>query len=154
MLALKWDNTLGKARLAKDDLGALVTDESLETPVLISLFTDSEASSQEIRTASLDRQQGWWADADALREPGARRMGSKLWLLSRGKTTLETCRRVEGYCKEALAWLVDAGIVSSIAVVASRPRIGVVAIDLTLTRPSKLLPAYRRLWEIRHDAFL
>lgn len=154
MLRLEWDFKVGKARLVKDELGALATDESLETPVLLSLFTDAEASQQEIQAAGLGRQQGWWADADSLREPGTRRMGSKLWLLSRGKTTLETCRRVEGYVKEALAWLIDAGIVSSIAVVASRPRIGIVAIDLTLTRPSKLLPAYRRLWEIRHDAFI
>lgn len=154
MLALRWDNSIGKARLVKDGLGALSADESLETPVLISLFTDSEASAQEIKTAGLDRQQGWWADADALREPGVRRIGSNLWLLGRGKTTLETCRRAEGYVKEALQWLVDLGLVATIYVAASRPRIGIVAIDLTLTRPSKLLPAYRRLWEVRHDAFV
>jgi len=154
MIALRWDNSIGKARLVRDDLGSLEVDATLETPVLISLFTDSEATTQEIKTAGLDRQQGWWADADALRAPGARRMGSKLWLLSRGKTTLETCRRVEGYVKEALQWLVDRGLVATISVVASRPRIGIVALDLTLTRPSKLLPAYRRLWEIRNDAFL
>lgn len=154
MLALRWDNSIGRARLQKTDLGALATDSSLETQVLLSLFTDSEASQQEIKSAGLDRQQGWWADADSLREPGARRSGSKLWLLSRGKTTLETLRRAEGYIEASLVWLVDAGIVATVAVTASRPRIGVVGIDLVLTRPSKLLPAYRRFWAIRHDAFL
>lgn len=154
MLALRWDNSVGAARLSKDSQGALVTDSSLETAVLLSLFTDTEASQGEIKGAGLDRQQGWWADADSLLAPGSRRMGSKLWLLSRGKTTLETLRRAEGYIKVSLAWLVDARIASSIAVVATRPRIGIIGIDVTLTRPSKLLPAYRRLWEIRHDAFL
>jgi phage gp46-like protein len=154
MLALRWDNTVGAARLVKDPLGALVTDSSLESMVLISLFTDAEASQVEIKGAGLDRQQGWWADADSLRDPKHRRRGSKLWLLSRGKTTLETLRRCEGYIRDSLAWLIDAGIVATIAVATTRPRPGVVGIDLTLTRPSKLLPAYRRFWEVRHDAFL
>jgi phage gp46-like protein len=154
MLSLRWNNEVGAARLQKTDLGALATDSSLESVVLLSLFTDSEASQEEIKSAGLDRQQGWWADADSLREPGVRRRGSKLWLLSRGKTTLETLRRCEWYIRDSLQWLVDAGIISTIAVVTTRPRPGIVGIDLTLTRPSKLLPAYRRLWEVRHDAFI
>lgn len=154
MLAIKWDNKLGSGQLLKTDQGALATDLSLETQVLISIFTHAEATQAEIRTAGLDRQEGWWADADILRDPKTRRMGSKLWLLSRGKTTLETLRRAEGYVRESLMWLVEAGIVSTVSVTASRPRAGIVGLDITLTRPSKLLPAYKRLWEIRHDAFL
>ncbi len=154
MLSLKWDNSRGSASLTKTTDGALETDLSLETPVLISIFTHAEATPAEIKAAGLDRQEGWWADADSLRKPGARRMGSKLWLLSRGKTTLETLRRAEGYVKESLLWLVEAGIVSAVSVIASRPRPGIVGLDVTLTRPNKLLPAYKRLWEVRHDAFL
>jgi phage gp46-like protein len=154
MLALRWDNTVGAARLQKTKQGALAIDSSLESMVLISLFTDAEATPSEIKSAGLDRQQGWWADADSLRDPKHRRRGSKLWLLSRGKTTLETLRRAEGYIRDSLQWLVDEGIVATVAVVTTRPRPGVVGIDLTLTRPSKLLPAYKRFWEIRHDAFI
>lgn len=154
MLALRWDNSVGSARLAKTDQGALETDLSLETQVLISVFTNAEATQEEIKAAGLDRQEGWWADADSLREPGIRRMGSKLWLLSRGKTTLETLRKAEGYVKESLRWLVEAGIVATVSVTATRPRPGYVGLDISLTRPSKLLPAYQRLWQIRHDAFL
>ena len=154
MLALRWGNAVGAARLQKTTLGGLQTDESLESVVLLSLFTDAEASQGEIKAAGLDLQQGWWADADSLRAPGVRRKGSKLWLLRRGKTTLQTLRRAEGYIQDSLLWLVGAGIVSTITVTATRPRSGVVGIDITLTRPSKLLPAYKRFWEIRHDAFL
>ena len=154
MLALRWDNAVGAARLVKDDLGALGTDESLETLVLLSVFTDAEATPGELQTSGLDRQAGWWADNDALRDEGARRIGCKLWLLSRGKTTLETQRRAEAYVKDSLMWLIDRGIVSAVNVLATRPRPGVIAIDLSMTRPNKLLPTYRRLWEIRHDAFL
>lgn len=155
MLALRWDNAVGAARLVTNEAtGGLETDESLESQVLISVFQDAIATPQEIKAAGLDSQRGWWADSDALRDPGARRMGSKLWLLSRGKTTLETLRRAEGYVRDSLRWLVDAGIVSTVAVVASRPRPGFVDFNLTMTRPTKLLPVYKRLWEIRHDAFL
>jgi phage gp46-like protein len=154
MLALRWDNSVGAARLMETDQGALATDLSLETPVLISIFTNAEATQAEIKTAGLERQEGWWADADSLREPGARHMGSKLWLLSRGKTTLETLRRAEGYVRESLLWLIEAGIVSTVSVTASRPEPGFVGLDISLTRPNKLLPPYQRLWKVRHDAFL
>jgi len=155
MLMLRWDNSVGAARLQQDPvLGALKEDESLETPVLLSIFTDVEASEAEIKIAGLDRQQGWWADADSMRDPQNRRWGSKLWLLSRGKTVLETLRRVEQYVKDSLLWMVDARMVATITVTASRPSPGIVAIDLTLTRPNKLQPAYKRLWEVRTDIFL
>lgn len=155
MLALRWDNTVGAARLVKDQgTGALAVDQSLETVVILSLFTNVHATEQEIRSSGLDTQLGWWADADTLREPGRRPWGSKFWLLSRGKTTLETLRRLEGYVTSALAWLVDDGIVAAVKCEATRLRPGVVGLDLTLTRPSKLLPAFKRFWEVRTDAFL
>lgn len=155
MLRLQWDNSVGAARLVQlEKGGALDVDTSLETPVLLSIFTDLEATLQEIKSAGLDMQQGWWADADSVRDPEVRKRGSKLWLLSRGKTTLATLRRVEQYVKDSLQWMVDKKMVATIHVVASRPRSGIVAIDLVLTRPNKLLPAFKKLWEVRSDVFI
>jgi phage gp46-like protein len=153
MLALRWDNTTGFAHLVQDDVGALGTDFSLETQVLISIFTNAEASQREMEVEGLDFQQGWWADSDSLRAPGARRMGSKLWLLSRGKTTQDTLRRAESYVLESLLWLKEAGIVSKITVLATKLSSGMLGLDVSLTRPNKLLPVYQRLWQVRHDAF-
>lgn len=147
MLKLAWDNRIGAARLQRDQLGALAVDYSLETAVTLSLFTDVQATAEEIRAAGLDLQRGWWAEADTLRDADRPRMGSKLWLLARGKTTLETIRRAEGYAREALQWLLDAGVAASVEVIASRPRAGVIALDINIRKPSKLLPAFRRLWE-------
>lgn len=147
MLKLAWDNSIGHARLQQDLTGALASDFSLETAVTLSLFTDVEATAEEIRAAGLDAQRGWWAEADSLRDADRPRMGSKLWLLARGKTTLETIRRAEGFARDALQWLLDAGVASSVEVIASRPRIGVIAMDITIKKPQKLLPAFRRLWE-------
>lgn len=147
MLKLAWDNSIGAARLQRGQFGELALDFSLETAVTLSLFTDVEATPEEIRVAGLDMQRGWWAEADSLRDAERPRMGSKLWLLARGKTALETVRRAEGYAREALQWLVDAGVAASVDVIASRPRIGVIAIEITIKKPQKLLPAFRRLWE-------
>lgn len=155
MLSLRWDNTVGAARLQKDQATvALSIDQSLETVVILSLFTNTGATEGEIKAAGLDTNLGWWADADTLRDPSRRPWGSKFWLLSRGKTTLETLRRLEGYVVSALQWLIDEGIVASVSCQATRLRPGVVGLDLTLTRPSKLLPAFKRFWEVRTDAFL
>jgi len=154
MIALRWDNELGAGRLQRDEHGALALDSSLETAVLLSLFTDREATEEEIALAGLTQQRGWWADADSLRDPGRPRLGSKLWLLSRGKTTLETLRRAEKYAAESLRWLVDQGIAAKVAVLATRPGSGIVSLDVTIIRPNKLLPPYKRLWEMRTDAMV
>lgn len=154
MLKLAWDNTIGAARLQLDQLGALAVDYSLETIVVASLFTDVEATPEEIEAAGLEMQRGWWAEADSLRDPDRPRMGSKLWLLSRGKTTIETLRRAEVYGLEALRWMIDAGVAASVEVLASRPRVGMIGLEVTITRPTKLLPVFRRLWEFQSNAVL
>lgn len=148
MIAIAWDNELGAGRWQTTSTGALAVDQSLESVVLVALFTDREADEAELRAAGLDQQQGWWAEADTVRDPQRPRMGSKLWLLSREMTTLATLRRAEAYAREALVWLIDFGIAETINVNASRPRPGVLGLEITITRPNKLLPPYKRLWEM------
>jgi phage gp46-like protein len=152
MLRLGWSNEVGAGRLQRSDAGALANDASIETLVLLSLFTDVEATPAEIEAAGLDQQRGWWAHADSVRDPETPKMGSKLWLLSREKTTLATIRRAEGYALESLLWLKTQGIAAKIQVVASKPRPGWLGLEVTLTRPHKLLPPFTRLWELRTDA--
>lgn len=152
MLKLAWNNDIGAARLQLDEHGALAVDYTLETQVVVSLFTDLEATPEEIAAAGLDTQRGWWAEVDSLRDPDRPRMGSKLWLLSKGKTTMETLRRAEVYALESLQWLIDAGIAASMEVRASRPHPGFIGLDLTIRKPQKLLPAFRRFWEFQSNA--
>lgn len=148
---LEWDNSVGMARVQLDARGGLADDQSLQTYLILSLFTDAEATPEEIATAGLEMQRGWWAEADSLRDPDRPRLGSKLWLLSRGKTTVETLRRAEVYALQALLWLKSAGIAASITVRATRPRIGIIALEITIVRPNTLLPAFRRFWEFKSN---
>lgn len=152
MLRLAWDNMLGGARLQVTETGALADDGAIETLVLLSLFTDVEATAEEIAAAGLDEQRGWWAHADSLRAPETPKMGSKLWLLSREKTTLATVRRAEEYALASLVWLKTAGLAAKIQVLATRPRPGWLGLEVTITRPNTLLPPFKRFWEMSASA--
>lgn len=149
MLKVAWDNETGRGLLQKTEQNALAQDESIEPLVLFSLFTHAEATEAEIAAAGLDRQEGWWADATALRDPGRPRLGSKLWLLSRGKLSLDKMRLAEQYARESLAWLIDQGIAAEVVVAATRPRPDVLGLDITITRPTRLLPPFKKLWEFK-----
>ena len=94
--------------------GALDSGNDLATAVILSLFTDRRADDDDRLPDGLDRR-GWWGDGEADEGP----MGSRLWLLSREKTTPETRRRAETYAREALQWLVDDGAADSVRVVAA-----------------------------------
>lgn len=149
MLKLGWNNETGTSDFqVVAETGALAEDEGLDTVVLLSLFTDAEATAAEIAAAGLDEQRGWWGDSETLRDAGAPRLGSKLWLLARHPLTLATQRRAEGYARDALAWLIDQGLAARITVTTTRPRPDMLGLDVQIARPDKLLPAYRRLWEV------
>lgn len=152
-IALRWNNEKGVAEIARTTAGALEEDESLETAVLLSIFTDAPATAAEMAAAKADEQRGWWAAADSIRGQ-TRVYGSKLWLLRRGKTVLATLRLAEQYCVEALAWLVESKIAAKVEVLATRPRLGAIAIELKITRPQQVLPPFVRLWELKSNAVL
>lgn len=152
MLRLAWRNETCSAGFARSDTGALASDGALETLVLLALFTDREATAEEIDSGGLDQQRGWWADAESVRPAGVRPLGSKLWLLRREVTTLATLRRAQLYALESLLWLKDEGLAARIEVVATRPGAGILALEVKISRPSKLAPPFQRLWEIRHHA--
>ena len=150
-IGLTWDNERGVAKLARTTGGALGEDESLETVVLLALFTDAPATAAEIEAGTLAGPQGRRADANSLRGSRAP-YGSKLWLLTRGTTTLATLVRAEQYAVEALQYLVTKKIAASVTVRATRPSAGQIALDIRIARPNKLLPPFVRLWTLRSAA--
>jgi len=110
--------------------GLLQVDDGLRTAVLISLFSDMRADEADaLPTNDADRR-GWWADTFA--EIDGDRIGSRLWLLSRSKQTDETLELARGYARDALAWLIEDGIASSVVVHTSWHAIGVMRLDVDL----------------------
>ena len=83
----------------------LATDASLDTAILISLFTD--------RYDPDTGQGGWWGDSHP---DNPQLLGSRLWLLSKSKVTTQTLRTAEDYARESLAWLLDDKLITSLTV--------------------------------------
>jgi phage gp46-like protein len=90
-------------------LGDLISGNDLETAILISLFTDRLARNDDDYDGN-DRR-GWWGDTGSDYQ-----IGSRLWLLKRQKLTAAIAGKAEDYATEALQWLIDDGVVSSIQI--------------------------------------
>ena len=88
--------------------GGLQDGNDLETAILISLFTDRLARTDD--DIDGDDRRGWWGDTNS-EYP----IGSRLWLLRRGKLTTKVALKAEDYANEALVWLLDDGVVTAIS---------------------------------------
>lgn len=111
----------------------LAADSGLRTAVLLSLLCDRRAEDDdEIPDGTSDRR-GWWADAFAERQGD--RFGSRLWLLRRSKQIPETARLAREYAEQALVWMVEDGVATSVAVSAEIVRRGVLGLRVAIMRP-------------------
>ena len=89
--------------------GDLLSGDDLQSAIMISLFTDRLAHSDDDYDDEYRR--GWWADTGT---DGF--IGSRLWLLRRQKLTTQVAKKAEDYAREALAWLITDGVVSDIQI--------------------------------------
>lgn len=143
-IALTWnkDRMSADLSLAGPDL---LTDDGLNTAVLISLFTDRRASADdELPDGTTDRR-GWWGDAFA--EEEGDEIGSKLWLLERSKITAETIRLARDYAQAALDWLVTDGVARSVEVTAERRDATSLDLSIVITRPDSTSRTYDYVWD-------
>ncbi len=113
-LKLTFNNDLMEADLLflNNDI---VTDDGLETAIIISLFTDRRASIEDDLPDkdNLDLR-GWWGDSTS--EKDNDKIGSLLWLLERSKTEQDIINKAELYAKDALQWLIDEGIATEVII--------------------------------------
>ena len=96
--------------------GDLKQDDSLQTALLISLFTDKRIEESE-RPEDEPSLRGFWGDIYA--DVEGDKIGSKLWLFSRSKRTVETLTYYEDYALEALKWLTEDEIADRVEVSAA-----------------------------------
>lgn len=125
----------------------LARDDGLETSVIISLFTDRRATSQEQIPPELpqDDLRGYWGDVRPAVEGD--QTGSLLWLLAREKQLPATLAKAEQYCREALKWLLDDKVATAVEVAASYIAMGWMLIEIDIYRPNGSAVRYRYNYE-------
>jgi phage gp46-like protein len=112
----------------------LASDDGMNTAICLSLFTDARADDDDVLPVAGGDRRGWWGDAYA-DTPGDV-TGSKLWLLERAKQTPDVLVRAQQYAQDALAWMIEDGVAATIAVTASFPLRGWLALSVVITRPT------------------
>ena len=126
-IALIWRHAHGD--IAQDGYD-LLTDDSIETAVIISLFTDRQAEPGDIIPDGTADRRGYWGDGWRTRP-----IGSRLWLLSREKNMNSVIVRAETYAAEALQWLLDDGLAGAVSVHASAPAKSVLMLVINIDLP-------------------
>lgn len=142
------------ALILKDDIntgfdieiknGDLVSDDGLETAVAISLFTDRRINDEQLPQGTKDKK-GWWGDLHA--EVDGDKIGSRLWLLAREKRTTEVLRKAEDYAKEALNWLVEDGVATSIIATASYNDSKFLLLAIDVVKPAGRSSRFQVVWD-------
>jgi len=98
--------------------GTLKADNTLETSMLISAFSNRRVGREDL-PPGITEQQGWWADQ--LSEVNGNLIGSRLWTLARkGKIIDETISEMESIILELLNWLIEDGIADTITATSER----------------------------------
>jgi len=120
-IRITWDVELMEGDFVFDDIiQDLESDEGLETAVIISLFTDRRAKTDDILPDSNNPdRRGWWGDLASPDIEGDQ-IGSRLWLLNREKTLNNVLVKAKQYAEEALQWMVDDGAAAKIEVETER----------------------------------
>ncbi len=91
--------------------GALASGNDLASAVLISLFTDRLADTDDVLPDSSTDRRGWWGD-DGAEKP----IGSRLWLLDRSRLNQAVCNTAAIYIREALQWILDDQVAAQLEV--------------------------------------
>lgn len=108
----------------------LNSSEPLVRAVAVSLFTWRRANPDDALPGT-DRL-GWWGDTYAT--ISGDRIGSRLWLLCRSTLTERTVQSAREYAQEALAWLVEDGVATSVEVQAERLGLSALALGCRINR--------------------
>lgn len=92
---------------------ALGLEPTLQTAIVLSLFTDRRAGPDDVLPRGVADRRGWVGEAFV---GNGKPWGSHLWLVTRGKSDKDKPARAKFACEEALSWMLDDGLASRIVV--------------------------------------
>lgn len=140
-----WLRDMARGDWAHDN-ASLASGSDLETAILISLFSDRQASSDDVIPDGTDDPRGWVGDVDQDYQ-----IGSRLWLLERAKQTQETLRLANDYIAEALQWLIDDSVVARFDITTEWTRAGLLGANLVAYQKSGAAIALNFSWVWRNN---
>lgn len=143
MIKLTFDNASQIGNLVRDGAN-LETGDNLQTAVLISLFTWRVAEPGDVLPSRGDDRKGWWGDI--LAEVDGDKIGSRLWLLARAKTTARNLRLARQYAEEALVWMIEDGVASSVEVTSERVTDEMLGFRVKIARPDAASTRWEDYW--------
>ncbi len=139
-LKIRTDDTIDMVVAAND----LLTDDGIETAVIMSLFSDQRILEEEVEDGINDRR-GWWGDEFSGDETD--QIGSKLWLLDRSKTEQETLNRAKQYAEDALQWMKTDGIADRVEANAVYDANKIMVLTILIYRPGQKEPyKFEKKW--------
>lgn len=131
---------------------ALQLEDTLQTAVILSLFTDARAGRDDTLPLNQTNRRGWVGD-EFMGQDDADAWGSLLWLIYIGKGeqglseggVLDTAQLYVGEC---LAWMVRAGIASKVEAIATwgGERGDRLLIRPVIYKPDQVAPVYDVVW--------
>lgn len=124
--------------------GDLKGDGGLETAVAISLFTDGRARDEELIYGHRAKR-GWWGDG--ISEIDQDQIGSKIWLIERGKRNLEDLTKLQEYANLSLKWMLEDGVAAAVEVTGELLDDGQTQLNVNITRPTDVETRFSVLWD-------
>jgi len=117
-IKISWNSEFSEGDIQYNN-GDLVRELGLETAVLMSIYTDRRASSDDILPDDrYDDRRGWWGDQ--ITDYDGDQIGSRLWLLERSKTTEDNINSAKFYLEECLQWMLDDEVAQDIEIEVER----------------------------------
>lgn len=124
--------------------GDLISEDGLDTSILVSLMADRRVLSSEVENEFLRR--GWVGDLTPKRQ--GRELGSKVWLYEQSRNITETLSGIEDAAVESLQWMYDDDLTDFIEVSATYAENGTtVNLKITLSYGNQPVNRYFSLWE-------
>lgn len=92
---------------------ALGLEPTLQTAIVLSLFTDRRAGPDDVLPRGVADRRGWVGEAFV---GDGKPWGSHLWLLTLGKSAEDKPAKARFACEEALSWMIESEVASRIVV--------------------------------------
>jgi phage gp46-like protein len=114
----------------------------LQSAVLISLFTDRVADSDDVLPpGQATDPRGWWADTYE-----GDQIGSKMWQVFWRQTTQDTLNWVTDTANKALQWMIDDGVAAAVTVTPQFLGKGRIGMTVVITEPNGKRSPFTCAW--------